>query len=271
MFIIKIGGGKEINLNGIISELSHLNDKFIIIHGANALRDEIASKLNIEKKVITSISGYSSVYSDEKSIDLLLMAYAGLKNKRIVELCHQYGINAIGLTGLDGKLVQGKRNTGVRVRQNGKTIIVHDLSGKPININIHLINLLLNNSYTPVITVPIIDEYNKAINSENDDITVLFQKELNADYVIHLIEAPGLLLEINNPKSLIKSLNYSELIELEKNSIGRIKRKLLSLRKLMDNSCSKIIISDGRSKTPITDALQGKGTTITSLNNIKIA
>lgn len=264
MLIIKIGGGKEINLRGIIVDLSKLNERFIIVHGANALRDELAKKLSIEKKIITSLSGYSSVYSDEQAIELLMLAYAGLRNKKIVELCQQHGINAIGLTGIDGKIIQGKRNAGIRSHQNGKTLIIHDLSGKPTTVNSQLLELLIKNSYTPVITVPIIDENNVAINSENDDIIVMLQQQLNADHVIHLIEAPGLLLESNNPQSMISFLHYSKLLELEKNASGRIKRKLLSLRKLIEQGCSKIIISDGRTASPINDAINGKGTIIVS-------
>lgn len=264
MLIIKIGGGKEINLRGIIADLTELNERFIIVHGANALRDELAKKLSVEKKIITSQSGYSSVYSDERTIELLMLAYAGLRNKKIVELCQQHGINAVGLTGIDGKIIQGKRNAGIRTRQNGKTIILHDLSGKPTMVNTQLLELLLKNSYTPVITVPIIDESNIAINSENDDMVVILQQQLNADCVIHLIEAPGLLLESNNFQSMIGSLSYSKLLELEKDASGRIKRKLLSLRKLIEQGCSKIIISDGRTASPINDALNGKGTIIIS-------
>ena len=89
MIIVKIGGGKGINIEGIISDLASLDDKFIIVHGANALRDQLIEDLNQQKKIITSVSGYASVFSDEKALDILIMAYAGLKNKRIVELCQK--------------------------------------------------------------------------------------------------------------------------------------------------------------------------------------
>lgn len=189
MTIIKIGGGEYINIEAIIKDLSSLNDDFIIVHGANALRDEVAKKLNYEKKVLLSASGYSSVYSDEEALNIMMMTYSGLRNKRIVEMCQQVGINAIGLTGLDGKLIEGKRNRGIRVKENGKLKIVRDFSGKPKNININLLKLLISNGYTPVLTVPIIDENNFAISSENDDIVALLKSSLGAEKVIQLIEA----------------------------------------------------------------------------------
>ena len=262
MIILKIGGGKEINLTGIVNDLSKLQDKIIIIHGANALRDEIAEGLGIERKVVTSVKGYSSVLSNEDVIDLQMMAYAGLRNKRIVELCQQNGINAVGLSGLDGRVVQGQRNKGIRVYENGKLKIIRDFSGKPKSINTDLLNLLLKNGYTPVLCVPIIDENNFAINSENDDIVRVLQECFNADTIIHLIEAPGFLDDPDNIDSLVKQISKADLEQKESQVKGRMKRKMLALKQLFEKGAVKVIISDGRTKHPIEDALSGKGTVI---------
>ena len=262
MLLIKIGGGKELNLKGIAADLAAVNEKFIIVHGANALRDELAQKLGIEKKVVTSLSGYDSVLSDENTIDLMMMAYAGVKNKRIVELLQQNGINAVGLSGVDGKVLQGKRNSGIKVREGGKTLLLRDFSGKPKAINKQLLDLLLENGYTPVLSVPLIDENNFAINSENDDIVALLQSEFKADKIISLIEAPGFLLDKNDPSSLVSKMSKSELEAMEQKVEGRMKRKILALRKLFESGDTTVILSDGRNENPIKDALNGKGTTI---------
>ncbi|MEW5842205.1 MAG: [LysW]-aminoadipate kinase [Bacteroidota bacterium] len=269
MLLIKIGGGKELNLKGIAADLATVNEKFIIVHGANALRDELALKLGIEKKVVTSLSGYDSVLSDENTIDLMMMAYAGVRNKRIVELLQQNGINAVGLSGVDGKLLQGKRNSGIKVREGGKTLLLRDFSGKPKSINKQLLDLLLENGYTPVLSVPLIDENNFAINSENDDIVALLQSEFKAEKIISLIEAPGFLLDKNDPSSLVSKMSKSELEAMEQKVEGRMKRKILALRKLFcegipsgEGGDTTIILSDGRTEHPINDALNGKGTTI---------
>jgi len=262
MIIVKIGGGKSINIEGIISDLASLDDKFIIVHGANALRDQLIEDLNQQKKIITSVSGYSSVFSDEKALDILIMAYAGLKNKRIVELCQKNGINAVGLSGIDGKMIEGRRNKGIRIKENGKLKIVRDFSGKPIKINQELLNLLLDNNYTPVLSVPIIDENNYAINSENDDIITMMQNTIHADKIIQLIEAPGFLNDADDPHSLVRSLSANELLVREGQVTGRMKRKILALRKLLETGTHQVIISDGRVENPIQDALSGKGTII---------
>lgn len=262
MIILKIGGGQEVNLRGIIADLAGVKEQSIIVHGANALRDKLLADLGIEKKVITSVSGYDSVYTDQQALDILIMAYAGLKNKRIVELCHQHGINAIGLSGLDGKVIQGKRNAGIKTYEQGKLKIVRDFSGKPQALNKDLLELLLAHGYTPVLSVPLIDENNYAINSENDDIVNLLQQHFHADQIIQFIEAPGYLEDENDPDSLLKSISAGDLKRRQEQVSGRMKRKMLALTRLFDHGAGKVIICDGRRENPLQAALNGEGTVI---------
>ncbi len=262
MIIIKIGGGEALNLSGIVADLAQLDQPFLVVHGANALRDQIAKQMGFNKQVITSASGYASVFSDQSAVDAILMAYSGLRNKRLVELCQNQGINAVGLTGLDGRIIQGRRNKGIRVMENGKKMIKRDFSGKPQSTNSELLMLLISNGYVPILTIPICDEDGFAINSENDDVVCELQPALNAHTVIQLIEAPGFMDDINNPDSLIKTLPRSSLDYREEAAEGRIKRKLHALNKLAKNGNAKIIISDGRSEHPVRDALAGMGTLI---------
>ena len=263
MIIVKIGGGDGINIDGVIEDLSGLDDRYIIVHGANALRDQLAEDLGQPKQVLTSVKGYTSVYSDEKLLDVMMMAYAGLRNKRIVELCHRHGINAVGLSGLDGKIVQGRRNKGIRVYQGKKLKIVRDFSGKPQTVNAPLLQLILDNGYVPVLTVPIIDEQNAAINTENDDVVRVLQQALHADLVINLIGAPGFLEDKDDESSLITHIAATELEARDQQVDGRMKRKMLAVRKLFEHGASKVIIADGRLEHPVADALAGKGTVIT--------
>lgn len=262
MIIVKIGGGESINIEGIAGDLAELKDNFIIVHGANYYRDRIADDLDKPKKVITSVSGYSSVFSDEEAIDVLLMAYAGLRNKRIVEICQQNGVNAVGLSGIDGKVIQGRRNRGIRVKQDGKLMLIRDLSGKPQAVNRKLLEILMDNGYVPVICVPIIDETNRAINAENDNIINVLQKTFHAAKIIQFIEAPGFLDNKDDPTSLVKSIRKDELKHREEQVEGRMKRKLLALRKLFEGGVGSVIIADGRTDHPVRDALNERGTMI---------
>ena len=262
MMLIKIGGGEQINLEATITDLAELEQPFIIVHGANVLRDQLAKRLGMEKTVLTSVSGYSSVFSDQAALEVIMMSYSGLRNKQIVEQCQRNGINAVGLTGLDGRLVQGERNKGIRVRENGKTLIKRDLSGKPRQINTALLTLLLDNGYCPVLTIPIVDENGFAINSENDDIIVQLAQALNIESVVQLIEAPGFLDDPTDESSLVAKMSLAELQAREATVEGRIKRKLLALTRLCQGGKTHVIIADGRGEQPVINALAGAGTHI---------
>ena len=262
MIIIKIGGGEDINLLGVVADLKEIEEPCLIVHGANALRDRVAEQMGFSKQVITSAKGYSSVFSDDHALEAILMAYSGLRNKRLVEMCQQSGINAIGLTGLDGKLVEGRRNKGIRVVENGRKMIKRDLSGKPATINKSLLEFLLENGYTPVLTIPIVDESGTAINTENDDVVCVLQAALGAGTVIQLIEAAGFLADIDDASSLRSRLSRQELETLEQQLQGRMKRKMHALNKLASAGVERIIIADGRVAHPLRDALAGKGTCI---------
>ena len=262
MMIVKIGGGSGINHAEVIADLATLARPMILVHGANALRNDLADALGKPIRRVTSISGYESVFSDENAIDLLMMAYAGLSNKRLVALCQQHGINAVGLSGLDGKTVVGRRNRGIKTMQNGKKVLLRDFSGKPKAVNTDLLKLLLGEGYTPVLSVPIIDENGNAINTENDEIVALLQRELQADCVVQLIEAPGLMGDPSDSSSLISNLSAEELELWEQRVEGRMRRKILALKKLCDSGRPAIHICDGRVERPVSRALAGEGTVI---------
>jgi acetylglutamate/LysW-gamma-L-alpha-aminoadipate kinase len=262
MRIVKIGGGGSINLEGIADDLAGLEERLLVVHGANALRDRLGADLGWEKRTLTSVSGYTSVFSDDAAIDLQMMAYAGLRNKRIVETLQRRGVDAVGLTGLDGRAVQGERNRGIRVREGGKLRIVRDLSGKPRSVNRALLDALLDRECVPVLTVPIADQEGFAINSENDDIVAVLQAEYRAETVVQLIEAPGFLEDAAAPGSLVAEMSPAALARREQEAEGRMRRKLLALRRLFEGGAATVVIADGRAEHPVRDALEGKGTTI---------
>jgi len=266
MYIIKIGGGVTINHQTIIKGLNKLERSFLVVHGANALRDDLAQKLNCKIQRATSPSGYSCVLTNNQSMDIFLMAYAGLRNKRLVELAQQNNINAIGLTGLDGGLISGNRKQTIRIKENDKVkMIRNDLSGRPAKINTNLIELLVSAQYVPFICPPILSEQSQAINTENDNIVSLLVKELkNINTVIHFMEAPGLLADKDDEFSLIKEIKISELEEAEnKYTAGRMKRKMLAVKEAFDYGVEKVIFADGRVENAIDLVLEGGGTIIT--------
>ena len=262
MYIVKIGGGEAVNLAGIADDLASINTSCVVVLGANAVRRRLAERLGSSPRTVTSVSGYASVFSDETALDVIMMAYSGLRSKRFVELCQRRGVNALGLSGIDGRMVEGERNRGIRVREGAKTLIRRDLSGKPRAVNAALLRTLLDGGYTPVLTIPIADEKGFAINSENDDIVNVLQAALGARRIVQLIEAPGFLADADDPASVVAAMPRRELAQHEAQVEGRMKRKMLALRKLFEAGAAEVIISDGRVEHPLSAALGGAGTVI---------
>ena len=262
MYIVKVGGGEAVNLAGIADDLAAVDAPCVVVLGANAVRDDLAARLGSSTRTLTSLSGYTSVFSDETALDVIMMAYAGLRAKRFVEMCQRRGIDAIGLSGIDARMVTGERNRGIRVREGVKTLIKRDFSGKPRAVNTALLRTLLDGGYTPVLTIPIADEKGFAINSENDDIVNVLQSALGAERIVQLIEAPGFLDNPADPESVVAVMSQAELAQREAQVEGRMKRKMLALRRLFEAGAARVVISDGRVEHPLRAAFDGVGTTI---------
>lgn len=265
MLVVKIGGGAGLDLAGVVEDLAGLGRPFVLLHGANQLRDDLAEALGKPSRVVESISGYASVLSDDDAVDVLLAAYAGIRNKRLVELLRRAGVNAVGLTGLDGGLVQGMRNPGIRVMQDGRKLLLRDNSGKPKAVNGALLSRLLADGYIPVLTVPIAGEDGAALNTENDEVLALLAAEVGATEVVSLIEAPGLLADREDDASLVRELDAADLAQWEERVGGRMKRKIRALGSLFA-ACAgtdvRVFLADGRVDRPVSRALAGEGTAI---------
>lgn len=266
MLLIKIGGGKEINIDAICEDIASLvigGERVIVVHGASVIRDEVASQLGVPTKTITSPSGVSSVYTDRQALDVLLMTYAGLVNKKIVASLQKHCVNAVGLSGIDGRLWEAKRKEIVYSVENGKTKLIRDnLTGRVEKINTDLIELLVHNWYIPVITAPAISFDNEIVNTDNDFATAIMVGSLNIKKMVVLFEAPGLLEDVNNQESIIKKVRKNNLDKYMKYAKGRMKKKLIGAQKAFDLGLETMYFGDGRIEHPIFSALEGKGTMI---------
>lgn len=261
MIVIKIGGGKSINIENIASDLASLKKVGVIVHGGNYYLDEYAKLLGIKKKILTSPTGLISRYTTQETIELMYLTYAGLANKKIVEVMQKAGLNAVGLSGIDGKLVVGKKHPALLAVEHGKKkVIKDDLTGSIQSINAVLLNYLLSNNMVPIITPPVITTDGEVINVDGDKIAAKIATELKAKLLIFLIEASGLLSDLKDKNSIVTKVNKAELEKILPLISGRMKRKLIEIVKLLDLGIKKIIIADGTTKNPITNALKGAGT-----------
>lgn len=267
MLLIKIGGSKELNWDYIAEDLKNLDQDYIIIHGANEYLAEINDSMGRIDEEIISPSGYGSRYTTEESIDTFLQAYCGLANKKLVAKLQGHGINAVGLSGVDGKLWEGTRKEKVigylRSDSNKKVKVIRDsMVGNVKDINTKLINVLLENSFIPVITAPAISDDNQIINVDNDRAAAVMVEKLNISEMIMLFGAPGLLKDHKDQSSLISNVDAKEIDSILEYADGRMKKKVLGAKEAFAAGLEKMYWGDGRVENPITSLFNGSGTII---------
>jgi len=140
MFVVKIGGSKGINLDYVLEDLAHQTELLVLVHGASDELNQISTQLGKPPRMVTSPSGYTSRYTDRGTLDIFAMVYCGKLNMRIVEKLQQLGVNAVGLSGVDGRLLEGKRKSSVRIIENGRKMILRDdFTGKIERANVNLL------------------------------------------------------------------------------------------------------------------------------------
>jgi acetylglutamate/LysW-gamma-L-alpha-aminoadipate kinase len=273
MLLIKIGGGLGTNFELISQDIANIsndsNEKIIFVHGANGPRDQLAEQLGVPTKRIISPSGMTSVHTDERAIEVLTMAYAGLINKRWVSHLLQNNIQAVGLSGIDGQLLVGQRKKVLisqvedTLRGTSKKVLIRNTyTGRVNQVNTDLLNILLDGGYMPVITQPAVTKEGVMINTDNDLNSALIASEMNADKMVMLFEAPGVMRDINDPGSLIRTISREELPEIIGYAKGTMKKKVLGAMAALDNGVREIYWGDSRIKDPISNALKGNGTKI---------
>lgn len=267
MMILKIGGGEKINLDYIAEDLKTIasREPIIIVQGANYEADKISDQLNYSPKVIVSPSGYTSRYTDKRTMEVLTMVYSGLINKRTVTLLQKQGLNAIGLSGVDGRLLEGERKKKILSVENGRTrVISDDYTGNITKVNKELLELLVSRRLVPVISLPALSEEGEMINFDNDRLCAKIAEVMEVKTIVSLFEAPGFLKDPRDESSVMKRLTLAELLANKDSATGRMKKKILGATEAFAAGVEKIYWADGRIKQPITRALAGEGTVITN-------
>src|SRR5437764_624882 len=155
MLVIKLGGSAGIDVDRFLAGLARLDRPYVLVHGANVELDGLMRSLGVEPRVVTSSSGQVSRYTDAETMDLFLMTYCGKVNKRIVESLQRQGVNAVGLSAMDGRIATGRRKSRIRVMENEKPRMLDgDYAGSIEQIDTRLLRLLLAEGYLPVLTPP---------------------------------------------------------------------------------------------------------------------
>src|SRR5690606_13213323 len=170
-------------------------------------------------------------------------------------------VNALGLSGIDGRLLEGKHKRSVRSVEGGKVMVLHgDHTGTIERVNDGLLRLLLGNGYLPVITVPAVSFEGVAINVDGDRAAAAVAVALQADVLLLLSNVPGLLSDFPDEASLVRELPIDRVEEFVSLAGGRMKRKVMGAAQAVEGGVGRVVLGDARGSRPLRRALDGVGT-----------
>jgi len=267
VIVVKAGGNGDLDIEAVchdVAELAQHGEQVVLVHGGSSETTLISEKLGHPPRFVTSPSGHSSRHTDRKTLEIFTMVVAGRINKLIVEQLQQMGVNAIGLCGLDGRLLEGRRKSSLRIKENGRVKVLRgEYSGIIEKVNVDLLRTLLDAGYVPVVAPVAISHESEGLNVDGDRATAAIGTALQADRMVILSNVPGLLRDVSDEGSLIPHIPVEHVQEyLDRYARGRMKRKVLGAVEALRDGVTQVVIADGRVTGPIQRALAGQGTVI---------
>ncbi len=266
MHVIKIGGSDGIDLEAVCDDVAflvHDGVPIVLVHGGSAELGRVAEALGHPSRFVTSPSGYTSRLTDRRTLEIFEMVYCGSTNKGLVERLQQRGVDAVGLSGLDGRIWRGARKKAIRAVEGGKTRIVRDTwTGTVEQVNVDLLDTLLERGLLPVLTPPAVSHDGEAMNVDGDRAAARTAAALGAQTLCLLSNVPGLLREVSDETSLIEALSRDSVEEARHHARGRMRIKLLGAEEALTGGVDRVVIGDARGPDPIRRALGGAGTVI---------
>jgi acetylglutamate/LysW-gamma-L-alpha-aminoadipate kinase len=266
IIVVKLGGTEGVDFSAICADAAELlahGQKLVFVHGGSAEANALGEAIGSPPKFITSPSGYTSRYTNRETLEVFLMAVNGKVNSLLTEQLHGLGINAFGLSGMDGRLMVATRKDAIQSVENGKRKIIRDdYTGKIETVNVALLEMLLDAGYLPVIAPVAVSEKGEALNVDADRAAAMVASALKAETLLLLTAVPGLMKTFPDESTLIQQLPQSQLSAALEAAQGRMKKKVLGAEEALQGGVGKVIIADGRIEKPISSALAGNGTVI---------
>jgi acetylglutamate/LysW-gamma-L-alpha-aminoadipate kinase len=274
--VCKIGGARAVDPAGALADVASLVESgtdVVVTHGGSTAVDDTLERLGIEPEYVETPSGVVGRFTDAETMDVFEMVLPGLLNTEMVAGLQSEGVDAVGLSGVDGKLLHGPRKSAVRIMEDGKRKIRRgDHSGTIKEVNAGVLEAMLEDGYTPVVSPPMAgaDENDDGesvitpVNTDADRSAAAIAGALDATLVL-LTDVPGILEDPDDESTLIETVDSPEGWErLEAAAEGFMSRKVMAIEEAIDGGASEAIVADANSEQPITSALDGAGTHVTS-------
>ncbi len=237
LYIIKIGGNiidDENKLSSFLKSFALIKSPCIIIHGGGKIATKIATQLGIESKYVDGRR-----ITDDETLKVVTMVYAGLINKNIVAQLQANGCCAIGLTGADGNCIKAHK----RVVND----VDYGFAGDIDEVNVEFINELLQSNNSLIFAPITHNGKGQLLNTNADTIAQELAKAMSKLYNVELIysfEKAGVLLDVNDEASVISKIDakkYKELKEEGKIFAGMLP-KLDNAFEALNSGVKKVII-----------------------------
>ena len=239
--VIKAGGSKGVSRDAVADLVAQVgrHDEIVLVHGASAETDRLASALGVPQEQITSPSGHVSRRTDRRTLEIFAMAALGVENFLYVEKLQQRGIDAVGLSGISGRLLVGRKKD-VRAVREGKTMILRDdYTGTVEAVNLPLLTQFIGPGRVPVVAPLALSLENEALNVDGDRVAARIAVAIDADALLILTNVPGLLRDLHDPSSLVAEATLAEAEQLAQ---GRMKKKILAAREALEGGVDEVVI-----------------------------
>jgi acetylglutamate kinase len=266
-FVIKFSGKvteDKAVLMSLAEELALLHQvgiRICVIHGGGKQLTELAQKLGVVQTVIEGRR-----VTDDDTLELAKMIFRGKINTEILSALRNRGIHAVGLSGIDGAVINAKRRPPKDVlnRDTGVTETV-DFGhvGDVVEVDTRLITLLLENDYLPVISSLAADDDGKIYNINADTVASEIAIRLGAEKLILLSDVNGIYLDSKDESTKIDRLSAREARQLitEGKATGGMIPKLENLIMLLDRGVhSAHVIGGSRQNGLLAEVFTDQGT-----------
>jgi len=271
VLVIKIGGGAAIDEAAYarfaedIKPMVDSGGEIVVVHGANAAFSRLSETLGMPPRMITNDKGRVTRYTDRETMDAMLMTYCGKVNKTLVATFQAAGVNAVGLSAMDGRIATGRRKPVLRGVEDGKPKVLRDDHAGSIEaIDATLLTTLMSAGFVPVLTPPALSlTEGRPINVDGDKLAIELAASLGADTLLFFSDTPGLLRDRHDESSLIRRIDAGDREAALASAEGRMAVKVESAIKAVEGGIGRVMFADARVDRPISRALAGEGTVIT--------
>jgi acetylglutamate kinase len=212
-FVVKVGGGvfaDEDTTRVLVEQIAILHFfgvRVVLVHGGGPQLTELSAALGVPTRLVEGRR-----VTDQKSIDVTAMVLNGLINTRVLGICRDLNIDAVGISGVDAGLVRAHKRPPVKLESGGE-LIDYGFVGDIDAVDPSVLRKLLDNGLMPVVSPLSADASGTLLNINADTVAAAIGAALAAEKLILCTGAPGILGDRTDPGSLV---SYTDLRGLKK-------------------------------------------------------